>query len=233
MTIQTTYTATRFLACADAYIRSQGVFPETGADFSSYAHQLKAARPERPIANPFCPARHFLGQGNGFWILGRDRYGEVVHTQAMRRIDLADQPLSDFLTGQFHQFPLAEPEPDLAKARYRAGPGARRIAGDTCYHGDFWLTKSYRGTRLSAALSRFAQALCLLHWRPDYVFGFMPDPIAFGGLAEREGYMHTEPFSLRWRLAATGKTVECFLVWQSRADIEHIIGGSVTGDGFE
>lgn len=229
MIIQATLAATAFTAAANAYINSQGIHLEVDADFRRYADHVGSARPERPIATPFCAKRHFLSQDDGFCVLGRDKEGQVVHTQAMRKIVLSEQSLSDFLSEQFHQFPLAEPEPDFSSATYVSGPGARQITGVTFYHGDFWLDDTYRKTALSAVLSRFAQALCLLHWKPDYVFGFMPNPIAFKGLAEREGYMHSDPFSLRWSLSGQERAVECFLVWQSRHDIEHIIQGPVTG----
>lgn len=233
MTIETVFGAARFMASAVSLAESQGLFLELGADFQLYAERIALHRQDQPVGSPFDHDRHVLRQVNGFWIMGRNRQGQIVHTQAMRLIDLAGDSLSDYLKAQFRLFPPAGVALDLQNSEYRAGPWAGRIRGKTCYHGEVWLTESWRGTGMSTVLVRLAFALCLLRWSPDYVFGFMPKAAAFKGLATREGYMHHEPGCLRWRRTQSGEDLEGFLVWQSRADIEHIIAGSVTGDGFE
>ena len=98
-----------------------------------------------------------------------------------------------------------------------------------CYHGDFWLREDYRSSGMSNILARFALASALLRWSPDYVIGFMPRPIAFKGLAEREGYMHCEPGTLYWRRAGTEKDFEAFMVWMGREDLNFLLTIPVAG----
>jgi len=40
----------------------------------------------------------------------------------------------------------------------------------------------------------------LQHWDPDHIVAFMVKAVAYKGLAERTGWMHTEPGALNWYL---------------------------------
>jgi hypothetical protein len=51
----------------------------------------------------------------------------------------------------------------------------------------------------------------------------MPRPIAFKGLVQREGYMHSEPGAFNWRVTDTGKMREGFMVWMGQEDISHML----------
>lgn len=226
MTIQDTFDGARFVSATTTIARQRGIGLQVGADFAHYAALIARHREEQPLGPPFDCTRHDIKQANGFWVIGRTPDGEIVHTQAMRLIDLGGLSLADYLQSQFRDFPPSGVDLDLARSRYRSGPGARRISGLVCYHGDVWLKggdAGYRGTGLSSVLARFALATCLLRWSPDHVFAFMPRAIAFKGLAEREGYMHTEPGCLHWRHADREETLEGYMVWMYREDISHVL----------
>jgi hypothetical protein len=51
----------------------------------------------------------------------------------------------------------------------------------------------------------------------------MPRSIARRGLAEREGYMHVDPFCLSWKITGQNKPVEGNMVYMGHEDIQHII----------
>ena len=114
----------------------------------------------------------------------------------------------------------------MAASQYNPGPGAHRINGRVTYHGDVWLKggpDGYRGTGVSAVLARYALASALMTWSPDYVFAFMPQPIAFKGLAEREGYMHAEPGALEWHFAENENKIKGYMIYMGRDDIDFIL----------
>jgi len=45
----------------------------------------------------------------------------------------------------------------------------------------------------------------------------------FKGLAERLGYMHSEPASIRWRLNNKDWPLEGFMVWMARDDLKFMM----------
>jgi len=141
----------------------------------------------------------------------------------MRPVDLEGLSLADYLAKRFIDFPAAGINLDFSRSYYHPGPGAYKISGRVSYHGDFWLDEAFRNTGVSGLLARFALGFNQLRWQPDYVFGIMPRPIAFKGLVQREGYMHSEPGAFNWYVADTGKMREGFMVWMAREDISHLM----------
>lgn len=223
MSIHNTFEGAQFIAQTADIAKENGIFLRVGICFSEYDDLVLEHRSEQPVGLPFDYRKNNFLPASAFWIAGWDENGELVHTQAVRLVDLAGLHLSTYLAKRFIDFPPVGLDLDLARSRYNPGPAARRIFGQVCYHGDFWLDERHRSTGLSSILARFALASCLLRWSPDYVIGFMPRPIAFKGLAEREGYMHSEPGCLYWHRADNNKVLEGFMVWMGREDISHLL----------
>jgi hypothetical protein len=181
---------------------------------------------EAPRRHRFDPQHNDLNEATAFWIMGRDVQGEIVHTQAMRTIDLEGLTLALYLGAQFRNFTPAGYGIDKSQSHYLGAPGSRTIAGEVCYHGELWLkggSDGYRGAGMTAVLARLALVMCLLKWAPDFVFGFMFPLAACKGLAAREGYMHTEPGSLYWAVSGQSAKMEIWTVWMSREDVRHIL----------
>lgn len=226
MITKETFLGCRFVSTIVELVAARGVVLEVGSDFSAFEKALKA-QPERNVLAPkFDPQTNDLGEGSAFWILGRDPYGEVVHTQAVQVIDLEGSTLASYLEKRFCDFVPAGHRIDAGKSRYCPAPGSRAIAGRVCYHGELWLKggpAGYRGAGMTAVLARLAMVLSLMRWSPDYVFGFMFPLAACRGLAAREGYMHTEPGSIYWAVPQQAETLEEWAVWMSREDIRHIM----------
>ena len=51
----------------------------------------------------------------------------------------------------------------------------------------------------------------------------MAQPFIFKGLAERLGYMHSEPVSIRWRLHNKDRALEGFMAGMVRDDLQFMI----------
>ncbi len=222
MSIHSTFEGAGFTADALNIAQDNGISLRIGTCFSEYADIVSMGRPHQPVGRPFDFRHNDFDPTNGFWIVGRNEKGELVHSQALRLVNLEGKPLSSYLSDRFVDFPPPGIDLDYKKSRYNPGPSARRISGTVGYHGDFWLSSDYRGTGMCNILARFALASGLLRWSPDYVIGFMINPIALKGLAEREGYMHSEPGALFWHLANSDKVIETFMVWMAREDINHL-----------
>ena len=229
MSIHSTFEGAQFIAQTSDIAKESGVSLRIGTCFSEYAKLIAEHRTHQPVGLPFDYRQNNYSPINGFWIAGWDENGVLVHTQALRLIDMAGLKLSSYMSERFTDFPPVGLKLDFAKSRYNPGPGARRIDGMVCYHGDFWLDEKYRGSGVSNILARFALASSFLRWSPDYVIGFMPRPIAFKGLAEREGYMHSEPGCLYWHRSDNNKVLEGFMVWMGREDISHLLTIPVAG----
>lgn len=224
--IHTIFKGAQYVARTTQMAKRKGITIEVGDDFAEYAEIIRTSRGEQPIGPPFDSRLHFLKSANGFWITGRDREGQIVHTQAMRKLDLAGQTLAEYLQERYRDFPPAGLNLDMEASTYRAGPAAHNITGTVCYHGDVWLKGGmggFRGTGVSSLLARVMLTTAMLRWSPDHIIGFMPEQKAFKGLGEREGYMHSEPGSLSWKIANSEDSLEAFMVWMSRVDLNHLL----------
>jgi hypothetical protein len=226
MSYQSKFAGAQFVSTINDIARSKGIILHTGTNFDEYAELVAQYRPQSPLGAPFDPKLHNLDQSNAFWIAGRNDNDELVHTQAVRLLDLKQQTLAEYLKDNFRDFPPGGVPLDMDASNYQAGPGATRIRGRLAYHGEVWLKpgdSSYRGTGIAAVLGRYAQAMAMMAWSPDYVFGFMPQSIAFGGFAEREGYVHSEPGALNWYHAETGDVMKGFLIYNERYDLDWML----------
>ena len=231
MTLHTFQDGTRFLATSSDILARHGISLTIGHDFEEYRALLAQARPDHILGAPLDPDLHEMTAANAFWIVGRDIDGQIMHTQAMRMLDLEQRPLGDYLRRRFREFPPSGVDLDLKRSRYRAGPGAQRMRGRIAYHGEFWMggdPGKYRGSGLSCVLGRYAFLMALQAWDPDYVFGFMQKAVAFKGFAERHGYMHTEPGALRWFIKHQEQPIEGFLVYMGREDLRYILDMPLT-----
>lgn len=225
MSIHNSFAEAQYISRVSDIVKDHGIVIEIGSDFDRYANHISTYRQQLALGRAFDPGLSRLDHKNGFWIAGWDQAGNLVHSQAMRRIDMHGRRLSDYLGRNFQKFAPPGVALDMSNSRYHAGPGARRITGDVCYHGDLWVSPSdrYRGSGLPGILARFALASCLLRWSPDHVFGFMAEHHAFRGLAEREGYMHCEPGALVLQPMGAAPPIRGFLTYMSREDLHHLL----------
>jgi hypothetical protein len=177
------------------------------------------------LGAPFDPQLHDLNEANAFWLVAYNNEGELIHTQAAKVVKTGKTSLAEYMRGHFREFPPALPDIDFARSRFRATPGAHGISGQVVYHGDIWISPdagAYRGVGLSSVFARYGLMLVMEKWNPDYIFGFMARTVAFKGFAERMGYFHNEPGSLRWYRLGNDTPMEGFLSYLSNEDVRFL-----------
>ena len=202
-----------------------GMHVEVGHDFRVFQGILQDAKGHE-ISPPFDPEQHKFNEYNAFWLVGRTGDGVVAHTQAVRLYDLSRMTLGEYMEQNFRDFPPAGVPLNLPASRYRAGPGARRIRGRVCYHGEMWLDEKagdFRGKGLSGVLTRLGFLLTIQNLAPDYIFALMSRMVACKGLPQRAGFMHTEPGALSWQLADSNRAIEGFMAWMSMEDLRFLL----------
>jgi len=225
MTIHDTFAGAQFATSIADLADNMGMKLQVGDDFQHYADMIRELRTDQPLGDPFNLEKQELTHENAFWISGWDKAGDLVHTQAIRRLQIKNS-LADFMQKSFRQFPPSGCDLDMGRSTYTPGPGARGIRGVVCYHGEAWLRSGkggFRGTGIAGALARFAMTTAVLRWSPDYIFCFVPEGLAYRGLVEREGYMHTDPGALAWQLR-DGPQLRGFMGWMGREDLTHMMG---------
>jgi len=226
MTLLTLEPADRFIANSADIFRHFGIEIEVGYDFDLYREILEFARPEQPLGAPFDPDIHILTRQSGLWMIGRNRFDEVVHTQALRMLDMQGGTIADYFSRKFCDFPPPIAGIDLDRSRFRAGPYAKRGRGRVCYNGDFWIKPgeaSLRGQGASTVLGRYAFFQAMQHWDPDHMVGFMVKQVACKGFPQRLGWMSTQPGALRWFLDGSDMPIEAFMTFMSREDLHYVL----------
>lgn len=226
MSIHDVFLRWPLLAEAANILHEQKMYVTIGHDFNEYRRIVSHGRPHQPVSLPFTADLHKLSKDNAFWVCGYTEQGVLAHTQAVRLVDVGERSLGSYLQRSFRKFPPAGVALDMEASRYQAGPGAKRIKGRLCYHGEMWLDESagnFRGRGMSSVLSRMGFAIALRDLNPDYIFAFMVWSVAFKGLVERAGFMHTEPASLSWKLADRDRAVEAFTAYLSREDLRYLL----------
>lgn len=221
MSIQHLYDGAQLLCRTLAKLDEQAHLSiQMGDVMEDYADIVAAERPQ-PLGRPFDPTQQDLSGGRAFWIIARNPDGELVHTQALRRLDLGTQNLADFLRNNFQSFPPPGLPIDFENSACNAGPGARRISGRVAYHGEIWVKDSpdYRGNGLIDYLARLGLLSASMHWQPDFIFGFMGRGNARRGLCERFGYMHSDPYALTWSIQNRNQRFIANLTWMTNEDI--------------
>jgi len=194
---------------------------EIGDDFARY-RALRTAQCDRsPMYPMFDIASSYIDESNGFWICGFGQHDELVHTQAVRVLDLTDVSLEQHLRIHRHKYitPDTTPDPDLT---FYSGPEALgMITGKVCYLGDFWLaSRGLAGPRSQGAtslLSRILFEIMFQSWQPDFVFAFVPRQLAAKGAHLRYGYSHCEPG--KWIGPDQQVTDEDYMIWMSAKDM--------------
>ncbi|MEM9970541.1 MAG: hypothetical protein AAF762_05535 [Pseudomonadota bacterium] len=198
---------------------------EIGDDFQLY-RSLRNAQTDRSGLYPmFDVSSSYVDGSNGFWICGFNSVGEIIHTQAVRLLDIGTQTLRQHLSDHRHKYITPDTTPDPDKTCYEGPQALSRVTGKVCYQGDFWLpSRGLGGPRSQGAtqiLSRLLHEMVYHAWRPDYMFALVPERLAAKGAHLRYGYTHCEPG--RWIGPDAQVTEKDYLIWMSRADMAHQI----------
>lgn len=206
-------------------LEEMGLRVEIGDDFSKYSAYRSQQQDRGPIYPMFDAASSYIDHTNGFWVCGFNSSGEVVHTQAVRLLDLSDISLGAHLKTHRHKYitPDTTPDPDLT---FYSGPDAlATITGKVCYQGDFWLRAGgLGGPRSQGATSLLSRALLEImvgSWNPSFVFALVPKRLAEKGAHLRYGYNHCEPGC--WLGPDQQVTEEDYLIWMGVNDMANLV----------
>lgn len=216
----------KFQALGMELLDQKGITLRHGSDFEEFGELVAQARKGHTIGDPFNPAIVQLNKDTGAWIVGYDADGNIMHTQAFRKLTMPNLTLADYLRKNFQSFPPPDTDIDFGLSRYRAGPGAKRISGDVVYSGETWIggdSGQFRGTGMSALLGRYAMLTAIKTFQPDYMMGFITRPVAHAGYVIRFGFMHAEPMALRWHVKGEPNPIDCFMVYMSAEDMEFVL----------
>lgn len=187
-------------------------------EFKRYAEQ-------QPDKGHLHPAFDIDEPGNrdmeGLWIIGRRRNGEIVHTQAIKLIDLGDRSFGEYLKRNVSEYRSHGYDFDLDRTDIFLTDAAARMSGRITYHGELWLKGGPDGIRGGSnviLLTRLMLLVAMQVWAPDYMFGLQSPMTACRGLSTREGYSRCEQQSIVWYPSDGSSPEEDWLVWMSAED---------------
>ena len=229
MSARTIFGMVRNVSVLIRELEDAGMRVEVGDDFSLYRYYRDTCTDRGRLYPIFDTCSSFIDATNGFWICGFNEADELIHTQAVRMLDLSGISLGKHLDVHRHKYitPDTTPDPDLT---FYQGPEAlKTVTGTVGYCGDFWLpSRGLGGPRSHGAtglLSRLLFELLLQSWQPDYVFAFVPKQLASKGAHLRYGYSHCEPG--RWIGPDQQVTDEEYLIWMNATDIKNVLARDV------
>jgi len=202
----------RFFLWADTAARERGVT----LSFGSLQDLIEANQANsdtwRPLVPVFDEALGGATPETAFVLIGRNKDGEVVATQAARIYDWSKTSLKD----EANSLRMFYADPATAIARGDrceiTTPVAEKISGRIAFSGGIWYRRDFRGRDLGAILPRISRAYAFTRWHSDFTLGMMGDAVVAGGLAERAGYTKIEPGCIELAVSPLGQ-MRCGLIW--------------------
>lgn len=210
-------------------LENAGMRIEVGGDFSLYRSYRAQCAGRGGIYPIFDTASSFIDESNGFWICGFNDADELIHTQAVRMLDLKNVSLGQHFDVHRHKYITPDTTPDPDKTYYKGPEALKSVTGRVGYCGDFWLpSRGLGGPRSQGATSLLARLLFEVlqqTWQPDYVFALVPKQLASKGAHLRYGYSHCEPG--HWIGPDEQVTDEDYLIWMNSDDIKNVLARDV------
>jgi hypothetical protein len=183
----------RFFLWADTAARDRGVTLSFGTLQELSEANRNNSDSWRPLVPVFDQALGGVPPETAFVLIGRNKLGEVVATQAARIYDWQATSLKD----EASSMRMFYADPEAARARGDrcevATPVAETITGRVVYSGGVWFRPDFRGKDLATILPRISRAYAFTRWNSDFTVAVMADAVIAGGMAERVGYTKLVP----------------------------------------
>ena len=208
----------RFFLWADAAARDRGVT----LSFGSLQDLAEANRGNsdtwRPLVPVFDEALGGVTPETAFVLIGRNKHGEVVTTQAARIYDWPGTSLKDE-AASLRMF-FADPDAAFARGDHCkiTTPIAEKISGRVVFSGAVWYRRDFRGKDLATIQSRISRAYAFTRWNSDFTIGMMANAVIAGGLAERAGYTKIEHSCIELVASPLGE-MHCGLGWMQSDEL--------------
>ena len=197
-----------------------GIDLQVGRDFEIFKYYVSDSSKEAPLDPIFDPGASDVADCDGLWLLGRNRSGQIIQTQAVRGLNLGNKNFAQYLEGHIADIRPEGMDVDIKNTRWRLSRRAAEISGSVFYHGGLWIHKDCRGGSLATLVTRYLLARTISELEPDYFVGLQAPYTSCKGLAAREGYMHMEQRSILWRVKDRKEAFEDWLVWMDREEAE-------------
>jgi hypothetical protein len=183
----------RFFLAADAGARARGVTLSFGSYDDLVAVNELNRDTWKPLHSLFDPRVHDFNPSNSYCILGRNAAGDVVATQAARRIDLTGTTLYDEAVSLRLNYDNPDRDKLPGETCSATAEMMKNITGVILLGGAVWYRKDYRGRELATILPRISRAYGYTLWEQDYTTSMMVAGVAKGGVAAASGYTNVQP----------------------------------------
>lgn len=211
----------KYLDESTKVLKTMGLTIRWGHDFGVYGRLIAKHCERYPPALGFKPENYKEDKLDGVWLVAYRNTGELVHTQACRKITILPN-MKTHLQTQATAYETENFKFNLENLEVNLSPDATKISGDAIYHGDAWLKGGPAGVRGGAALfilSRMMMAKALSLWDTDYIYGLIPPFAGTRGLAQRYGYTRCEQGAVTFTDLPTYPN-DLWFVWLTAAEAQ-------------
>lgn len=217
--MQSTIEFRNYVENATKLLRGYGLHLRWGRDFRVFRRIITRHNERYEPAPGFNPDSYTTGMLDGLWLVAHNKAGDLVHTQASRRV-VVSPDMHEHLKLEANAYEPAYLKFDLNNMEVHLSPSAAKISGEAIYHGEAWLKGGPDGIRGSAALyifSRMMMAKALLNWDVDYIFGLITPFTGIKGLPQRYGYTRCEQGTIVFSNRALPN--DLWLVWMTAEEV--------------
>lgn len=169
-------------------------------------------QPDRPATSlVFDPGRGVFS--DSFAVLGHDRDGTLMHTQAVGfrdpEISLKRYIQSSFLDYRPSDYPL-----HALRCRMDLPEAFAFMQGSFAYQGELWMRPGRGGRQglgLARKLTNFAMMHALERWDYDVIWAVVSEKKIRARFPQRAGYLHNNGPAFTW--SAGEQSLEEYVVW--------------------
>lgn len=207
-----------YIIDATKTLKEMGLTVRWGNDFEVFRRIISRNNERYVPSNGFNPEFYNSSQLDGIWLVAYRGSGELVHTQASRRVSISPD-MHQHLLFEANAYEPAYLKFDLTNLEVNLSPDASQIKGDAVYHGEAWLKGGPDGIRGGSALfifSRMMIAKALSLWEVEHVFGLITPFTGIKGLPQRYGYTRCEQGAITFIDRKLPN--DLWLVWMTEAE---------------
>lgn len=213
----------RFINAYDSAAARKGIKFSLGFEFQEYVSITRALPTKRSTYPTFRPDRSPIKSGEGYWIVGVDKNGDVALVEAARLYDLSRSNFAEHLESLrvFYGDPTIHAHPqDRCTC---TAPSAKKITGKVAYHGDFWLREDFRGQGMPKIMAAIARGVSFAMWAPDFVCGLPESWLLDKGVLAQYGYLHHEPGGSTLQLVEENIADDDLLAWLTGEELRTLV----------